>query len=101
MGGRLGRAIVTGVVTLVGCGIAWGASLGACRGENVGSSSVCGPVDDHPEAALVLAVVVPSVLAALAVGLGVFSGRWSKARFAFVAAWAGYLVVLLASSPSS
>jgi hypothetical protein len=98
---RLVSAAVTGVVTLVVCGIAYVASLGACRAENVGSSRLCPPVDDHPEGALLLGVVLPAVLVAAAVAFGVFPGRWSKARFAFIAAWAGYLLLVIASSPRS
>jgi hypothetical protein len=33
------------------------------------------------------------------VALGLFSGRWSKARFAFVAAWAAYFLAVIVSSP--
>jgi hypothetical protein len=101
MGGRLGSATLTGVVTFAGCAIAYVASLGACRGENVGSSSLCPPVDDHADGAFWLGVALPSVIAAVAVAAGAFSGRWSKARFAFIAVWAGYLIAVLASSPNS
>ena len=101
MAPRLAGALVIGVTTFAVSGLAFIVSLGACRGENVGSSSLCGPVDRHPDATFLLAVVLLSVVTAAVVGLGGLTGRWLKARFAPMAAWAGYLVVVLLTSPSS
>lgn len=101
MAQRLGGALVIGLATLVVSAVAWIATLGACRGENVGSSSACGPVDDHPLAALSLGVVLLALLTAIVVALRPPSGRWARVRFAPMAAWAIYLVVVLVTSPRS
>jgi hypothetical protein len=98
---RLTGALVIGLATLVVSGIAWLGSLGACRGENVGSSGACGPVDDHPLATFWLAVVLPALVTAAVVGVRPPAGRWGAARFAPMAAWAIYLVVVLITSPHS
>jgi hypothetical protein len=58
-------------------------------------------VDGHPDAAFWLAVVLPAALAGLGVAPGILAGRWSRARFAPMVAWVGYLVVVIVSSPRS
>lgn len=99
MAPRHAGALVVGVATLAVSGTAWLGSLGACRGENVGSSSACGPVDDHPLASFWLSVVLLALVTAIAVCLRPPSGRWRAARFAPMTAWAVYLVVVLVTSP--
>ena len=96
---RLASALVIGFGTFVLSGIAYVATLAVCRGENVGSSSACRPVDHHPDAAFWLAVVLPAVVVAVAIAIRCPTGRWAWARFAPMAAWAAYLLVSIVTSP--
>jgi hypothetical protein len=57
-------------------------------------------VDGHPDAAFWLAVVLPAALAGLGGAPGILAGR-SRARFAPMVVWVGYLVVVIVSSPRS
>ncbi len=99
MATRLASVLAIGVGTFVLSGIAYVASLAVCRGENVGSSAACRPVDHHPDATFWLAVVLPAIVTTVVLAFRCPTGRWAWARFAPMAAWGIYLVVVIVTSP--
>lgn len=99
MATRLASVLVIGVGTFVLSGIAFVATLAVCRGENVGSSAACRPVDHHPDATFWLAVVLPAIVTTVVLAFRCPTGRWAWARFAPMAAWGIYLVVVIVTSP--
>jgi hypothetical protein len=101
MATRLASVLVIGIGTFVLSGSPFVASLAFCRGENVGSSRACRPVDHHPDATFWLAVVLPAIVTTAVLAVRCPSGRWAWARFTPIAAWGIYLVVVIVTSPHS
>ena len=96
---RLASALLIGFGTFVLSAIAYAATLAVCRGENVDSSAACRPVDHHADAGFWLAVVLPAIVTTVILAFRCPTGSWAWARFAPIAAWGIYLVVVIVTSP--